>query len=501
MTAFNLAVFNWATLPTFAVMLLFWLLAAYILTRGPRGPVSLAAAGAQAAAAAFLFGQGMQANATAVADWGPWERNLIWGAVLAPALWYWLTYLLLSEQRSPRTAAYTRRIALPLCVVFAALSVAVIALMYSDDLIFRWNAPVLLPASSVFYSHFRVPEGPLYWLFMVLLAGTTVAAPVNIGLGWHVEPDPSRRKRLAWLLLSALLFLLGANTLGIASSTRLVGDWANIPSHLALGAAMLIMVWNVAAYSLLLKGQVIRRDALYFLVSLSLVCLLYTAVFLSLAHVTYSFQLLGAFLGVLILAVLSHALIDVGRHWLDRLFFSGEVRALRSNLSGAVQDAALTPRLGDVISDAQRELDQAAATHLARITEDALRRLNNPAALAACDLAAQIRLVLAAAAVEEAGVVAGELTPLQRARLLRATLLQTIDSLKPSTAEALSPAALHHEILREEYVDGIPNRQIMLRHSISESTFHRIRRDAILILARELSEQEDLLASIPVEQS
>ena len=35
-------------------------------------------------------------------------------------------------------------------------------------------------------------------------------------------------------------------------------------------------------------------------------------------------------------------------------------------------------------------------------------------------------------------------------------------------------------------------RQIMLKHSISESTFHRHRRSAILVLARELRRQEEL---------
>ncbi|HTE85661.1 MAG TPA: hypothetical protein VK821_13100, partial [Dehalococcoidia bacterium] len=355
--------FNWATLPTFAVMLLFWLLAAYILTRGPRGLVSLAAAAAEASAAAFLFGQGMQANATRVADWLPWERNLIWGATLAPALWYWLTYLLLRDLRGPRLAVYTRLVALPLSVGFGALSAVVTGLIYAGDLLFRWSSPVFIPPNNVVYSHFHVLEGPFYALFAVLLLGTTVAALVNIGLAWHQEPDAARRERFSWLLVSGALFFIGANTLGLASSTHLVGDWANIPSHLALGAAMLIMIWNVAAYSLLLKGQVIRRDALFFLTSLAVICLAYTAVFLSLAHGSYSFQLLGAFIAVLILAVLSHALIDAGRHWLDRLFFSGEVQALRSNLSGVVQDAALTPRFGDIIHEAQLELHLAAVTH------------------------------------------------------------------------------------------------------------------------------------------
>ena len=60
--------FNWSTAPTFGVMLLFWLLAAYVLTRTPCSLVSLSAAGAEVGAAAFLLGQAMAANAATQAE-------------------------------------------------------------------------------------------------------------------------------------------------------------------------------------------------------------------------------------------------------------------------------------------------------------------------------------------------------------------------------------------------------------------------------------------------
>jgi uncharacterized protein YuzE len=58
--------FTWATAPTFAVMLLFWLLAAYVVTRSPRGLVPLAAVGAAVAAAAYLLSQGMHESVVRV---------------------------------------------------------------------------------------------------------------------------------------------------------------------------------------------------------------------------------------------------------------------------------------------------------------------------------------------------------------------------------------------------------------------------------------------------
>ena len=56
--------FNWYTAPTFVVMLRFWMLAAYVLTRNPRNPASLAAVVVQTATVAYLPGQGTQANAS-----------------------------------------------------------------------------------------------------------------------------------------------------------------------------------------------------------------------------------------------------------------------------------------------------------------------------------------------------------------------------------------------------------------------------------------------------
>jgi hypothetical protein len=71
--------FNWFTTPTFAAALLFWLLAAYVLTRGRRDAVSVAAFVALASMAAYLLGEAMEANAPSPDDWRPWARGLRWG--------------------------------------------------------------------------------------------------------------------------------------------------------------------------------------------------------------------------------------------------------------------------------------------------------------------------------------------------------------------------------------------------------------------------------------
>src|SRR5688572_22966431 len=106
--------FNWASVPTFLAMLLFWLLAAYVLTRSPRSAISLVAVAAQVATALYLLSQGMAANAVTLEQWLPWVRNLGWSAHLAHTLWYWLTVLLLREQAAPPVRRYVRLVAYPL---------------------------------------------------------------------------------------------------------------------------------------------------------------------------------------------------------------------------------------------------------------------------------------------------------------------------------------------------------------------------------------------------
>jgi hypothetical protein len=69
-------------------------------------------------------------------------------------------------------------------------------------------------------------------------------------------------------------------------------------------------------------------------------------------------------------------------------------------------------------------------------------------------------------------------------------LAEAIERLKPPDGV---PEALQFHILREEYLLGRPNKQIMTCHSISEGTFHRNRRRAVAVLAVELARQEEQL--------
>jgi hypothetical protein len=115
----------------------------------------------------------------------------------------------------------------------------------------------------------------------------------------------------------------------------------------------------------------------------------------------------------------------------------------------------------------------------------ALRCLNDPAALSKCELVRRLPGTLAGAGPG----------PLEQAQALRKVLISAIDHLKPSNeaTRASAPEVLQYHIMYEEYVLGESTRYIMTRHSISESTFHRNRREAVAAVARHLESREELI--------
>ncbi len=131
-----------------------------------------------------------------------------------------------------------------------------------------------------------------------------------------------------------------------------------------------------------------------------------------------------------------------------------------------------------------------------RLVEEALRRLNR-VELANCALVARLPCTLATVQARWPDPASGGPgTPLGQGRALRELLAAAIERLGPAdrTARAQTAQALQYHILHDEYVLERSNVSIMTRYSISESTFHRLRREAISLLARELQRQEELCA-------
>jgi hypothetical protein len=141
------------------------------------------------------------------------------------------------------------------------------------------------------------------------------------------------------------------------------------------------------------------------------------------------------------------------------------------------------------------QVSEPVASNLEHWTGEALRHLGSPAALSNCGLITAIPKTLARTRGDSETLEAT--TPIEQARLLRLILDAAIERLRLAEG-AGSPhdiEALQYVILHEEYVLGRPNNYIMTHHSISETTFFRYRRQAIVALASDLAAQESLLAS------
>jgi hypothetical protein len=472
-------------------VLLFWILASYTLTRLPRGAVTLTVVATQIVAAAYLLGQAMLANAETIEEWWDWARTLQWGATLAPTLWYGLTILLLRDQKNPVVDRYLRWIGYPLGLLVAVACIVLTASVYVGDSLYVWSAPVRI-AGDASYFRFRALPGPLYPGLVALIICTTVGATVNAWLGWRWVSEVDRRRHFGWLGLSALLFLLGSGPTALANWLT-VGHWPTWLGHLLLAAGQTLLVANVAAYSFFLQGRIVRTDFFYFLTAMGGLAAIYAVVFV-VAGPGYSFAWLGFSAITLILIILSHASRDLVRRVLDRLFFSSDIRRLRSDLVAVVHDAATTKDLGPLLDQTQLYLQQISSEHDAQLVEEALRRMNDVDALARCRLIARLPHTLIDGASSSGGMRSA-VSPLERARALREILASAVERLKPDGLVSQREApGLQYQILHEEYVKGIPNKQIMRRLDLSEGTFHRQRRAGIRILTEDLAIREARLA-------
>ena len=118
--------------------------------------------------------------------------------------------------------------------------------------------------------------------------------------------------------------------------------------------------------------------------------------------------------------------------------------------------------------------------------EDALRNLSDFTYLADTALA---RSPLAASRLPN-----GKVTHLERGKAVQQIVLDALGHLRPSPEiprrDPLPREWYPYLILKDAYLEGVSNRDIMLKLYISEGTFNRTRRAAIRSLARALTEME-----------
>ena len=145
-------------------------------------------------------------------------------------------------------------------------------------------------------------------------------------------------------------------------------------------------------------------------------------------------------------------------------------------------------RLAELTEEHRTHATTAAPSIPVDAMEDALRNLFDYAYLADTPLA-DMQLV-------RKGVAAGQKTHLERGKTVYAVIVEALEHLRPVgnvPSEPMPREWYPYTILRDAYLDNIPNRDIMGKLYISEGTFNRTRRAAIRTLAREMAEMEHLI--------
>ena len=191
-------------------------------------------------------------------------------------------------------------------------------------------------------------------------------------------------------------------------------------------------------------------------------------------------------LAIALTSVALSIVVDLAAPWSDR----GLLLLLWGFVGYVVAVALVRTRVPPARSRTVSRPAGATEEDLSDLVEEALRHLNNPAQLINSRLI--VLLSMSVANNRHGGTRPGDETPLEQAQCLRDLLVAGIDRMRLSATNA-ELGALHYFILHEEYVLGQPNVQVMTRHNIAESTFHRYRRQGIRVLAEELARQEQRL--------
>jgi hypothetical protein len=265
-----------------------------------------------------------------------------------------------------------------------------------------------------------------------------------------------------------------------------------LPGHLLLIFGILIMGWNMARYGALLTGEVVTSDVVSF--ALSQIAVLVVYVGLLLVLMPRDANWLERALPLLLAAMTTHALIDARVHALDSLIYGPALSAVRQRLRRLSRRASRQADPVTVLVDVREGVDE-----LVRAHDDPARQVTEPAFELRLQVESALRHLNDLPGLSQYSLVnqllGADGTALESAAVLRSELEQAIERLRP-TGPRPTPGSvsgpggwLHYLVLREPYIDGRPNKQVIQRYCLSEGTFHRARRRAIDALTLDLHER------------
>ena len=115
-----------------------------------------------------------------------------------------------------------------------------------------------------------------------------------------------------------------------------------------LTISVILIGYGIARYSALMEDRTLRREFIYHTVAISLVTIIYLTTALVLANLL---QLSWSiFITFIILAVITHSMVDLSRGLLDRFFYKEDVRSLRARLRSFAQLTTEETSLSEILS-------------------------------------------------------------------------------------------------------------------------------------------------------
>jgi len=187
---------------------------------------------------------------------------------------------------------------------------------------------------------------------MFALLVFTCLSLINLIRSARVAPTVIQRKQLNLMVAATVIAGLAGPISFI--SYRLDFLMPRVVVTLLLGSAVFMIGYGVARYSALIEGRVIGRDFLYNGLVILLIATVYMYVVWS-SVVIYGVPVVALAI-VVMLAVLTHSLVDVGRRLFDFLFYDRETRELRAQLRHLAQRAYKAESLAENLSSALETL-------------------------------------------------------------------------------------------------------------------------------------------------
>jgi hypothetical protein len=328
----------------------------YIVTRSPRKQIAWLAGLALWCIAGYFLNILLALNPPASPAMTPlWLRPLLWfwpagafergwgtwlqGWQITPAVMIWHHVTLLIRTGHMNAWRWTRVVIGYMIAIAAILGQRYTGLVYTTT------------SGDPLYLTTLVP-GPLYPLYMLALLIFTCLSLINLIRSVRAAPTVIQRKQLNLLVAATLIAGLSI-PIGFISY-RLGFLMPRVVVTLLLGSAVFMIGYGVARYSALIEGRVIGRDFLYNGFVILLIAGVY--MFVVWSSVVFYGVPVAALAIVIILAILSHSLVDVGRRLFDFLFYNRETRELRAQLRHLAQRAYKAESLAENLSSALETL-------------------------------------------------------------------------------------------------------------------------------------------------